>query len=90
MIGWRLRPGAFGYDTIVVLLNFEGYDVTVDLELVAAGVWVKLADIDRVNDIPPEGTNSAADATALRSNDGRFAQFVLPSSSGFVYKWEAA
>jgi hypothetical protein len=53
-------------------------------------LWVKLADIDRVNDIPPEGTNSAADATALRSDDGRFAHFVLPSSSGFVYKWEAA
>jgi 1,4-alpha-glucan branching enzyme len=88
VIGWRSRPSAWAFDSIVVLLNFEGYEVTVDLELGMAGAWVKLADIDRVNDIPPDGVNSAADPTVLRSNDGRFAQFTLPASSGFLYKWE--
>jgi hypothetical protein len=29
-----------------------------------------------------------ADPTALHSNDGRFGAFELPSSSGFLYKWE--
>jgi hypothetical protein len=49
-----------------------------------------LADIERVNDISPEGTNSVADPTALHSNDGWFCGFTVPSSSGFVYKWERA
>jgi hypothetical protein len=61
----------------------------VDVELDLPGTWVKLSDIDRVNDIPPVGSNSAADAGALRSADGRFAGFTLPSSSGFIYKWES-
>jgi 1,4-alpha-glucan branching enzyme len=89
VIGWRSRPNASAHEAMVVLLNFEGSDVTVDLELGLPGVWVKLADIDRVNDLPPDGTNSAADPTALRSGDGRFGGFTLPSSSGFVYKWES-
>jgi len=50
---------------------------------------VKLADVENANDIPPEGTNSAQDATALFSGDGRFGGFELPASSGFLYKWEA-
>jgi hypothetical protein len=73
---------------LLVLLNFENRDVTIDVDFGIAGVWVKLADIDRVNDIAPAGTNSVADATALRTRDGNFAGFVLPSSSGFIYKWE--
>ena len=89
-IGWRSRVNPFAYDAMVVVLNFENHDVMVDLELGIPGVWVKLADIDFVNDIPPEGSNGAGNAAALRSNDGRFGGFVLPSSSGFVFKWEAA
>jgi hypothetical protein len=48
-----------------------------------------LADIDRVDDLPPDGGNHPGDPTALRSADGRFAGFTLPGSSGFVYKWTA-
>jgi len=59
------------------------------LELGRPGVWVKLADIDRVNDLPPDGTNDLGDPTALHSTDGRFAGFTLPSSSGFIYRWTA-
>jgi 1,4-alpha-glucan branching enzyme len=89
-IGWRSRVNALAHEAMVVFLNFENHDVTVDLELGIPGVWVKLADSDFVNDIPPEGSNSANDSTALHSSDGRFGGFVMPSSSGFVYKWEAA
>jgi hypothetical protein len=88
VLGWRLRPNEFAHDTLVVLLNFEPFPVRVDLELGLTGSWVKLADRDRVDDIPPHGTNSVADPTALHSNDGRFGAFELPSSSGFLYKWE--
>jgi glycosidase len=89
VLGWRLQPTPNAFDTMVVLLCFQGFPVTVDLDLGLAGTWVKLADVDTANDIPPEGTNSAGDPTALRSVDGRFGNFELPASSSFLYKWEA-
>ena len=88
-IGWRSRVSDLASEAMLVLLNFENHDVSVDLELGIPGVWVKLADIDFVNDIPPEGSNGASNPAALRSGDGRFGGFVMPSSSGFIYKWEA-
>jgi 1,4-alpha-glucan branching enzyme len=89
VLGWRLRPGRSAHDVMVVLLNFEPFTVRVDVELGLAGSWVKLADLDRVDDIPPGGTNSTADPATLHSNDGRFGAFELPSSSAFLYKWES-
>ena len=89
VLGWRLRPNQFAYDTMVVLLNFENFPVTVDLELGLAGTWLKLADVENANDIQPDGTNSSDDPSAFRSADGRFGGFELPGSSGFLYKWEA-
>lgn len=89
VVGWQARPNAFAHDALLVMLNFENHDVAVDVDLGIAGAWVKLADIDVVNDVPPEGTNNSAQPTALHTQDGNFAGFVLPSSSGFVYKWEA-
>lgn len=89
VVGWRSQPGQSASATLVMLLNFSPQDVTVDLELGLAGRWVKLADIDSVEDLPPAGTNSAGAATALVSTDGRYSPFVLPPSSGFIYKWEA-
>jgi 1,4-alpha-glucan branching enzyme len=89
VLGWRLRPNRFAHDAMVVLINFEPFPVRVDVELGLAGSWVKLADLDRIDDVPPSGTNSTADPTALHSDDGRFGAFELPSSSGFLYKWES-
>lgn len=89
VVGWRSTPNSLATDTLVVALNFENTPVTVDLELGIPGRWVKLADIDVVNDIPPHGTNHAGDATALHTADGRFASFTLPDTSAFIYKWEA-
>jgi 1,4-alpha-glucan branching enzyme len=89
VLGWRLRPNGFAHETMVVLLNFEPFSVGVDLELGLAGNWVKLADLDTVDDIPPHGTNAATAPTALRSDDGRYSGFELPSCSGFLYKWES-
>lgn len=89
VIGWRSTPNDKPYDRIVVLLNFENHPVEVDLDFGMPGIWVRLASIDVVNDIAPEGTNSAQDETAIRTSDGSFDNFVLPDSSGFIYKWEA-
>jgi 1,4-alpha-glucan branching enzyme len=89
VIGWQSRPNAQAHDALLVMLNFENHNVPVDVEFGIPGVWVKLADIDFVNDIAPEGTNGAGHPSALHTNDGNFGGFVLPSSSGFIYKWEA-
>jgi 1,4-alpha-glucan branching enzyme len=89
VLGWRLRPDRSAHEALVVLLNLEPFPVRVDLELGLAGSWVKLADLDRVEDVAPVGTNSTADPTALHTDDGRFGAFDLPSSSGFLYKWES-
>ena len=89
-IGWQARPNEQASDALLVMLNFENHDVRVDVDFGIPGVWVKLGDTDRVNDIAPDGTNSAGDATALHTLDGNFGGFTLPSSSGFIYKWETA
>jgi 1,4-alpha-glucan branching enzyme len=89
VLGWQLRPNRFAHDTGVVLLNFEPFPVRVDVELGLAGSWVELADLDRVDDIPPVGRNSAADPTALHTTDGRCGAVDLTGSSGFLYKWQS-
>lgn len=89
-IGWRARPNGAPNDELLVLLNFENHDVQVDLDLGMPGSWVKLADINNVNDIAPEGNNSINDPATLKTADGRFAGFNLPPSSAYVYKWESA
>lgn len=88
LLGWRLTPNDNPRDTMLVMLNFENHDVTVDVSFGKPGIWVKLADLGWISDIPPGGGNSTSDPTALRTNDGNYGGFVLPSSSGFLYKWE--
>ncbi len=90
VVGWRTRVSPMAHEATVVLLNFEGFAVTVDVAFGLPGRWVKLGDIDFVNDLPPSGTNAADDPTALRTDDGNFGGFVLPGSGGFIYKWESA
>ena len=87
VIGWRAVPSGNPTDQIVVLMNFEPYDIPLGIDFGMAGRWVKLADIDRVNDLVPYGNNSREDPATINT-DGFFPNFVLPSSSGFIYKWE--
>jgi 1,4-alpha-glucan branching enzyme len=86
VVGWRSTPNAEPWEQLVILLNFEPYEVEVGVNFGRPGKWVKLADIDRVNDLPPLGTNSPQTPEAI-ATDGYFPGFRLPSSSGFVYKW---
>jgi 1,4-alpha-glucan branching enzyme len=90
VIGWHAVPNDQPFEQMVILLNFENHPVEIDLELGLPGVWLCLANIDRVNDIPPEGQNSLDSGDALRSPDGRLPGFVLPDSSLFVYKYSGA
>ena len=45
--GWRARPSHFAHDALVIMLNFEGHAIVVEVDLGIPGTWVKLADIDR-------------------------------------------
>ncbi len=87
VIGWWAKPTADPLDAMVVLLNFENYDVEIDLELGIPGKWARLADIDFVNDLPPEGNYQPDRPETIITIDGRFPGFMLPDSSGFIYKW---
>jgi 1,4-alpha-glucan branching enzyme len=88
VIGWRTSTESNGAsDEFAILLNFGNEPIMVDLELGRTGRWVKLADIDTVNDLPPYGSNSPFDPSTLASNDGRFGGFTIPENSGFIFKW---
>lgn len=88
VIGWRVNPNGAPWEQLVVLFNFEPYDISLGIDFGFPGKWVKLADIDRVNDIPPFGSNTVREATTIETS-GYFENFTLPSSSGYIYKWES-
>ena len=89
ILGWRATPNANLYDHLVILMNFENHSVEVDVDFGTPGSWVRLATIDSVTDIPPAGDNSVNAETTLHLPEGIHTSFVLPDSSGFIYKWEA-
>lgn len=87
VIGWRARSlsGNESGKEMLVMLNFEGHDVIVDVDFHSPGCWVKLADIDWVNDLPPVGDKNPGDPDSIMIRDGFFRGFTLPSYSGFIY-----
>lgn len=87
VVGWRSKPSDDALETMVVLLNFENYDVEIDLELGIPGKWARLANIDFVNDLAPEGDYNPDSSETIITEDGHLPGFVLQDSSGFIYKW---
>jgi len=91
VIGWRTGDQGVPQERLMVLLNFEGTDIPVDLSFNTSGRWVKLADIERVNDtwpVPMEDLNLENGKSI--DTDGEFKNFVLPAYSGFIYQYMAA
>lgn len=88
IIGWYTRPNESPWEQILVMLNFDPFEQKVEFEFPQPGYWVKLADIDRVEDIPPFGENSISSFTTIKA-EGKPQEFILPSSSAFIYKWES-
>jgi len=85
VIGWRTREGKGYPDDILVMLNFEGKDVPVNVDFHTPGRWVKLADMDHV-----KGDNwGSADldgGDSIYCGGETFNGFVLPPYSGFIYQ----
>ena len=92
MIGWRTGDQGAPEERLLIMLNFEGFDVPVDVSFNFAGRWVKLADIESVNENWLTSRTSAAgpggeNGHSILKTDGEFKQFVLPPYSGFIYKY---
>jgi hypothetical protein len=67
------------------MLNFEGHDVPVDVDFKTPGRWIKLADIDHINDVNSAGPDNP-DKVNFITTDGLFPGFILPPYSGFLYR----
>ena len=86
VIGWRSHDhGKPLGEKILVMLNFEGHAVPVDVDFFIPGRWVKLADIDQINDITPEDLENLGPVNFI-TTDGMFPGFTLPPYSGFLYQ----
>lgn len=89
VIGWKTNSGNASQQ-LLVMLNFEGHDVPVDVHF-DPGRWIKLGDIDHIDDLPPVGNKDPLDADSIIISDNMPAQhFVLPPYSGFIYKYQQA
>jgi pullulanase/glycogen debranching enzyme len=87
VIGWKANNGNGRADKMLIMLNFEDHEVPVDIDF-DAGRWVKLADIDNINDLPPAGSKNPRDPDSIVIQDSTQQDFVLPPYSGFIYKYE--
>lgn len=87
--GWKVNTGNGSAEKLLVMLNFEGHDVPVDVDF-DSGRWVKLGDIDWINDLPPAGNKNPEDPDSIIAGSGPFQGFVLPPYSGFIYKYQPA
>lgn len=86
VVGWRARAGQDPSQELVIMLNYEGHDVPVNVDLQTPGKWIKLADIDSVKDYTSQGEEEAFPIT---TEDGKISDFILPPYSGFIYRLES-
>jgi 1,4-alpha-glucan branching enzyme len=88
VIGWRAVNGSAAEqqaaEKIIVMFNFEDQDVPVDIDFGFPGKWQKLVDIENVANFPAEGRSEPETDIVT---EGVFHNFILPSYSGFIYKW---
>jgi len=83
VVGWWAKDDRNSPE-VLVMLNFESSAVPLTVNFYTPGRWVKLADLDAVNDLPPGGDKNPADPDTI-STGGTFPNFVLPPYSGFIY-----
>jgi 1,4-alpha-glucan branching enzyme len=84
VIGWRVNDCEEPAKRMLVMLNFENHEVPVQVDFRTPGHWVKLADIEHVND-SPDG-NGPGHSDGIFVDDGPVKDFILPPYSGFIFK----
>lgn len=88
VIGWQSIPSEDNQERLVILLNFEPYDIEVKVDFGLKGKWLKLGDIDTVTNLATLKKEKIDNATSLiKISDRYLPGFILPSSSGFIYNW---
>lgn len=87
VIGWQsYHDGSLPEFRTLVMLNFESHPVQVDVDFKLPGRWVKLVDIEHVQDINIQDLKKLDPAHYL-TTDGLFPGFTLPPYSGFLYQY---
>ena len=86
VIGWRTMDCGEKESRMLVMLNFEGKEVPVDVDFATPGCWVKLADLEWANDLPPQGNKNPDDPDSVVVETGKLNHFILPPYSGFLYR----
>ncbi len=86
VIGWRVYDSGVSEDKILVMLNFENHDVTVDVDFDTPGRWKRLADIDCVYDHIPSDGSQVRDSGDVVARSALLKDFVLPPYSGFIFR----
>ncbi len=87
VIGWRAYDRGDPYQRLLVIFNFEGCEVPVDLCFNFPGRWVKIADIENINDLPPEGDKDPESPDTIITQDGFFPDYIMPPYSGVIYRY---
>ncbi len=85
VIGWKAVEKGVIKEEVAVMMNFEGFDIPVKLDLDTPGRWIKLADINHVNG----NSKTLEDWDSFVTENGIFDNFILPSYSGFIYKYQS-
>ena len=83
-IGWRIGEVAENGKQMLCLFNFGPQEKAVDLPL-PPGKWLKVCDLDEVNELDAEATDAPDTRTTLHIKNDPFYNYNLPPFSGFVY-----
>jgi 1,4-alpha-glucan branching enzyme len=84
--GWIADGGRDSSGKLLVMLNFEGVDVPVEIDVRAPGRWAKLADLNSIRgDSPSEA--AAEGSEFIETSTGMVSEFLLPPYSGFIYNY---
>ncbi|MCK8827387.1 alpha-amylase family glycosyl hydrolase [Natroniella acetigena] len=83
LIGWKTKDKD-NNDEMLILLNFEGADIKVNLGLTLEGKWGKIAALDQINDFKTKDEIEPMDILSVGQN--KKVDFNLPAYSGFIYK----
>jgi len=87
VIGWKANNSNKPGNEMLVMLNFEDHDVPLNVDF-GEGRWIKLADIDNVNDLSAGTHENLPDLDNIIVKNRAQQDFVLPPYSGFIYKYE--
>ncbi len=86
VIGWRAEEKGEREEKLLIMLNFEGFEARVDLQIEVPGRWVRLADINHVYNGRQNPKDLRERESIVITDRGLVTSFTLPPYSGFIYQ----